>query len=314
MEKINTTRIPDVEKPKNIDDFICKICTYIIYDPYECENCGIPYCKECITKWERISNQCPVKCDSVMRIKPAHRFIKKMLGELKIKCQNEACQTVTEISRMEYHLKECEYATLKCENEGCGEKILRKDYHEHNQICKFKLIQCERCTQTFRERDNDISSIKSHDCVKSFAENFLNMKIKVEILEKEQKENKIRIKELEDKINLLICNISYKCEIGHILTFKASWNSICATCGENEICTRWNCSTCEVNYCLNCIKILNYMCCPNAHPFSIGQVDEYLECDMCYMEFPYDQSSLHDRVCNFDICGDCVKNLFPNKI
>lgn len=314
MEKIDITRIPDVEKPKNIDDFICKICTYIINDPYECENCGIPYCKECITKWERISNQCPIKCDSGMRIKPAHRFIKKMLGELKIKCKNEACQIVIELSRMEYHLKECEYAAIQCTNDGCEEKILRKDYQKHNEICKFKIIQCERCTERFRENDNYISLIKSHDCVRLLVENARGLNIKLQSLVKKNEENEIKIKELEHKMNLLVCNISYKCESGHNLTFRASWNSTCASCGENEICTRWICSICEVNYCLNCVKILNYICCPNAHSFSLEQVDEYLECDMCYMEFPNDQLSLHDRVCNFDICGNCVKKLFPYKI
>jgi hypothetical protein len=314
MEKIDINRIPDDEKPKNFDDFICKICTYIIHDPYECENCGIPYCKDCLTKWEMRSNQCPIKCDTVMKTKPAHKFIKKMLGELKIKCKNQDCGIVIEISRMNYHLKECEYEILKCPNEECAEKISRKDLEKHREACKFKTIQCERCAESFRDKEQNVMSLlESHDCVKSLSDKLRSLNLNYETLMKKNEENEKTIKDLKYSMDLLLFNISYKCENGHNLIFRKTWDSTCASCDLDEICTRWGCTECDVNYCLDCIKILNHVCCPNAHTFIYGASEEILECDLCRMEVQSGPMSLHDRVCNFDLCEGCVKKLFPYK-
>ena len=295
IKKLDPNRIE--EKPKNLDDFICKICTFIIHDPHECETCGIPYCKDCLEKWKFISNQCPLKCNSQMKIKPAHRFIKKMLGELKIKCGNEDCPVVTEICRLDYHLRECEYMIMKCENEECEEKIKKRELLKHKETCKFKTLQCERCSEKFRDtsRQNleikdelensssDFVNLQTHDCIKSLSNNLKNLSEKFELLFKKNEKNEKKVKELRDKTNLLMSNFSYKCGSGHNVTFRATWDSTCLTCNRSGICTRWECAECDSNYCLSCIRIYNPVFCPNSHTFLIGQNVEF-QCDLCNLE------------------------------
>ena len=323
IKKLDPNRIE--EKPKNLEDFICKICTFIINDPHECETCGIPYCKDCLQKWKFISNQCPMKCNPPMKIKPAHRFIKKMLGELKIKCENEECPVVIELCRLDYHLKECEYLIVRCPNGECEEKITKRELEKHKETCKFKTLQCERCSEKFRDipkqnleinEESDISSVdlvnlQTHDCIKSLSNNLKCLTEKFELLFKKNEKNEKQIKELSNKTNLLSSNFSYKCGSGHNITFTATWESTCATCNRSDICTRWECTECESNYCGNCIRIINPVFCPNLHTFLIGGNVEF-QCDLCCLEKVGGNSSIHDNVCDFDVCEGCVEVLFPN--
>jgi len=107
-------------------------------------------------------------------------------------------------------------------------------------------------------------------------------------------------------------NISYKCDNAHPLIFKATWTSTCSCCGLIKICTRWECVTCKKNYCLDCIRLLNYVFCPNFHTFLYGDRGNFL-CDICGAKKTQGGAlSLHDPVCDFDLCDNCVIKLFPS--
>ena len=120
------------------------------------------------------------------------------------------------------------------------------------------------------------------------------------------------IKELIDKTTVLMCNITYRCDNAHPLVFKPKWTSTCSCCGLIKICTRWECSTCNKYYCLDCVKLLNSVYCPNFHTFLFGDRGNYL-CDICGgKKTRGGELSMHDPVCDFDVCDLCVVKLFPN--
>ncbi len=97
-----------------------------------------------------------------------------------------------------------------------------------------------------------------------------------------------------------------------MLLFKANWTSTCSCCGLIKICTRWECITCKKNYCLDCIKLLNYAFCPNYRTFLFGDRGNFF-CDICgAKKTTGGPLSLHDPVCDFDVCDYCVQKLFPN--
>jgi len=332
--KIDPCHIPENDCPKNLDDFICKICAYLIYDPYECENCGTPYCKDCIEVWHQKSGSCPIKCGQTLKIKPAHRFIRKMINEIKVKCQNKNCPVVTTYEKVFAHLEDCEYNEIKCPNIGCSEKFLKKEQNEHLKVCKFKVIKCERCCEivipvisiegtksinilnedkkSTSENNSDQLIYPNHDCIKILSTNLKELRQDYNHLVMKTKKYEKDIKELIDKTTVLMCNITYRCDNAHPLVFKPKWTSTCSCCGLIKICTRWECSSCNKFYCLDCVKLLNSVYCPNFHTFLFGDRGNYL-CDICGgKKTRGGDLSLHDPVCDFDVCDTCVVKLFPN--
>jgi hypothetical protein len=321
MQKFDTKQIPEGEIPKNIDDLICKICTYILHDPHECENCGTPYCKDCIDEWHKKSSQCPIKCGGTLKIKPAHRFVKKMLGELQINCPNKSCSKIVKLEQVPSHLKICEYSEIKCTNDECKEKLLRKDLSEHLIICKFKVLICEKCNEKIELKGKNLNKqmidenelMKEHDCLKILSLRVKKLTIDSENLESKNKIFEKEIIELKEKTNLLYCSINYKCDMAHPLVFRANWSCSCSCCGLIKVCVRWECTTCKKKYCLDCIKLLSPNFCPNFHTFFYGNKGNFI-CDICGAKKTHGgEMSLHDPVCDFDLCENCVVKLFPSK-
>lgn len=321
MNKLDVSNVPEEEKPKNMDDFICRICAFILHDPHECENCGTPYCKDCLEAWHQRSAQCPLKCGATLKIKPAHRFLKKMLGELVVKCPTNDCPEMVNISRLDQHMKKCQFLLVKCSNQECEEYFPRKDIKNHEEICKHKELQCERCLEKIKiikpEDENEIIVGENpingkHDCIKLLSEKTTNLSLQIEKLVKKNENYEKEVMKLKNRTNLMMSNMSYKCDQAHPLIFKANWTSACSCCGLIKICTRWECSLCKKNYCLDCIRLLNSVFCPNLHTFIYGDRGNFL-CDICGAKKTQGGSlSLHDPVCDFDLCDNCVIKLFPN--
>ena len=38
---------------------ICKICNYVLVNPFECSNCTAPYCSKCIYTYLKTNQNCP---------------------------------------------------------------------------------------------------------------------------------------------------------------------------------------------------------------------------------------------------------------
>jgi len=134
-----------------------------------------------------------------------------------------------------------------------------------------------------------------------------------EQIDKINKSYEKEIVDLKYKTNLLICNISYKCDLAHPLVFRANWSCSCSCCGLIKVCVRWECQTCKKKYCLDCIRLLSPNLCPNFHKFVYGNIGNFI-CDICGAKKTHGgELSLHDPICDFDLCEICVVKLFPNK-
>jgi chaperonin cofactor prefoldin len=310
MNKIDPNQLANI--PENLDDFICKICTFIIQDPHECEGCGTPYCKDCIEAWHKRSSQCPIKCGSTLNIKPAHRFIRKMLNELNVRCPMLGCSEVLKLEYLNKHLDvDCQFLLIKCKNSDCKEYIMRKDIQQHLENCVFKEINCKNCNEIIKINNNAMVDDSEHNCIQILSERVSSMKRTIEVLEKKACDSEVNLQELKSQTRLLLSNISYKCDNAHPLIFKATWTSTCSCCGLIKMCTRWECSTCNKNYCLDCIRLLNHIYCPNFHTFVYGNRGNFL-CDICGAKKTHGGPlSLHDPVCDFDLCDTCSVKLFP---
>lgn len=330
MNKIDVSNIS--EDSKNVDDFICRICCFILQDPYECENCGTPYCKDCIEAWNQRSSFCPIKCGKTLRIKPAHRFIKKMLGELKVKCITQDCPEVFMLGTLDTHLNVCQFLSVKCTFEDCDTYVMRKELDKHMKECEHQEEICQTCsekikikksTQNLKEKQNEVKSDENmikmcsertdkHNCIKILSDRIKGLSCDNESLHKKCENYEKDITILKEKTDLLMCNIAYKCDLAHLLTFRANSSSTCSCCGLIKICTRWECETCKKMYCLDCIKLLNSKYCPNYHTFIFGNLGNFM-CDTCGSKKTNGGPlSLHDPVCDLDLCEICVIKLFPN--
>jgi hypothetical protein len=124
---------------------VCVICTGIIIDPSQCENCENTFCKICIDKWLTQSQSCPYKCKE-FSIKNSCRTIKNLLEKLTFKCPF--------------------LCNLDLEYSYTG--IIK-----HLKICTIKKTFCYIC-----------NSLVYSSQIKNFSE-FQNLKNKIEILEEE---------------------------------------------------------------------------------------------------------------------------------
>ena len=97
---------------------ICNICTGIIYNPVQCQECDNCFCKVCIDDWFCKSKSCPFKCGS-NSFKDS-RLAKSILSDLVIKCPL-GCPKEIDYGKIEFHLNECEKNYVNCYN--CNSKV-----------------------------------------------------------------------------------------------------------------------------------------------------------------------------------------------
>ena len=126
------------------DFYKCIICSKIMINPTDCENCGHSFCNECIS-----ISKCPYGCEK-KAFKSASMGIKNLLNNLKFKCFNEGCEEIISYSDVKAHDNNCPFQKLACPNDGCSEQLLKKDLKNHiKNICKFTLKKCPYCNYKF---------------------------------------------------------------------------------------------------------------------------------------------------------------------
>ena len=126
------------------DFYKCSICSKIMINPTDCENCGHSFCYECISK-----TKCPFGCEK-KNLKPASNGITNLLNNLKFKCSNEGCKEVINYIDVKTHENLCLFQKMICPNKECGEQVLKKDLEKHiKEECKYTMINCENCEYKF---------------------------------------------------------------------------------------------------------------------------------------------------------------------
>lgn len=296
-----------IDPPTNLDDLTCSICSFILLDIVECENCGTPYCRDCLTEWHKKSLHCPLKCGATLVIKPGHRFLRRMVEDLNVKCANDPCPITYKISEDLNHKKICQFHPEICpfSKEGCKKLIRRADMEQHVMTCEHKVQYCSDCG----EKSNNVNGEK-HNCIKTLTSKILELNLVNDSLMKSYINLEKEFLTMKEKMNVLLVSIIYKCDHGHNLVFRANWNETCSCCGVIKKCTRWECLTCAKCYCLDCIKLICSKVCPNMHVFSNNEPGHYI-CDKCGAKKSNNsQESIHDRICEFDLCENCANSMF----
>ena len=126
------------------DFYKCSICSKIMINPTDCENCGHSFCYECISK-----TKCPFGCEN-KNLKPASNGITNLLNNLKFKCINEGCEEIINYIDVKTHENLCPFQKMICPNKECNEQLIKKDIEKHiKDDCKYTMIKCENCGYKF---------------------------------------------------------------------------------------------------------------------------------------------------------------------
>ncbi|XP_068142690.1 E3 ubiquitin-protein ligase NRDP1 [Drosophila tropicalis] len=128
------------------EELLCPICTDILENPVQSPICEHAYCKECIGKWIREKNNCPVDRTQLSnsQLVPASRLMRAMLGRLKIKCCyfENGCPEVVQLEDFRSHLASCDHnpkMDIKC-SKGCGLTVPKDEMSEHNCVVKLREL------------------------------------------------------------------------------------------------------------------------------------------------------------------------------
>jgi len=149
------------EKDIDISNLICPICYYILKQPRFCSlnNNSHSFCKECIDKYLKINNNCPM-CKNIFENKRKTE-IENELYKLEFKClfYKEGCTKI--VNYLEYfnHIKICKYNNLlyKCqidkysyskkEFEKCNFIGNKDEIKEHFKVCAYTEYKCIFCNE-----------------------------------------------------------------------------------------------------------------------------------------------------------------------
>ena len=104
----------DKEKAK---DLICPICLQLLVNPINCseEINSHSFCKECIDKYLKEKNKCPI-CQLNFKYIISHKTIDE-LNSLYFQCvfEKEGCNKIVSYSEYFNHINNCKYNKMKYE-------------------------------------------------------------------------------------------------------------------------------------------------------------------------------------------------------
>ena len=132
-----------------IEELICPICEYLVWDAKMCKVCEKSYCKVCINKWLlKSTGKCPNRCK--YETIELSRTIKNLLNKVQIKCLNneKGCNEMIGYEQYENHYKNCNYNLWKCK--GCGLQDIKQKILAHIDDCDKNKEQCPYCKQFFK--------------------------------------------------------------------------------------------------------------------------------------------------------------------
>ena len=134
----------------------CGVCMNVLKDPVMCQGNEHLCCRACIIPYLRISQTCPTCMEplTVETLRPASRGIRRLLAELKIRCEfyDRGCGEFIELENLERHVRDCGFAPAVCSNEGCRLEVNQRDLlHHETVVCEHRRVQCHSCSDIKRE-------------------------------------------------------------------------------------------------------------------------------------------------------------------
>ncbi|EGC36932.1 hypothetical protein DICPUDRAFT_18495, partial [Dictyostelium purpureum] len=149
------------------EDFMCQICSEIIYNKLmrQCLN-GHVFCEECwksslVRKKECCVCRVPVKSiDELSR----NRTIENLFLKTKIHCpfsleqvnfqikDENGCKEVLLVENLKSHMDKCLFQIIDCKfsKEGCTKRFKKQLLEDHIKECEYRFISCSDCGMDFR--------------------------------------------------------------------------------------------------------------------------------------------------------------------
>jgi len=162
-------QIEEVSNPKEVvllRSLECPIDNMIPLDQaVVCKKCETIYCQDCIDKWKKTNNICPMRCSPMELSDFRNTILAQQMDKIKVKCKNEeyGCFEKVLLKDQTSHLTKCLYNIIECSQ--CHEKVCEGFFINHlMNDCKSMMIKCFVCLTKLH-----VSELQSH--LKSCQEN-----------------------------------------------------------------------------------------------------------------------------------------------
>ena len=130
------------------ENFTCSVCNCLAWDPIFCPKCDRPFCRACITNYEK-SKICPFKCE-INSFREITRMEKNYLNKIKIRCTNVGCSRYIPYTDYIKHLEKCNLRKYHCKNYPCKEEGYIYDMITHSKNCPYRIVECPKCKQNIK--------------------------------------------------------------------------------------------------------------------------------------------------------------------
>lgn len=130
---------------EELPDYLrCSICLCCLHNPYQTP-CGHRFCKDCITPvMNSPQNFCPQDRTVIDTTNTyPDNAVRLQINRLKIKCPQQGCDWVGELSDKTDHLQKCTFVEDACSL--CDRRVQRAYMELHLTTCPNRRIKCEHC-------------------------------------------------------------------------------------------------------------------------------------------------------------------------
>ena len=134
-----------------LEEWKCKICDSLVYEPKICTVCNHAFCNECIKKFIQSQNKykCIYKCAN-SNIREMNRMDKSYIDNIKLRCQHKGCNHFIKYNDYKDHLEKCKYRLYHCKNKPCKVEGILSVIKEHSKHCQYRIVSCYKCNMTYR--------------------------------------------------------------------------------------------------------------------------------------------------------------------
>ena len=149
------------------DVIICCICTGILYNPQQCSVCENNFCLDCISKWRKSRNSCPMKCENFI-FKESSKLVKKMLNKLQFTCLNNCTSTLNYTDLFNHLNYECPERYIYCSECGEESKVKHFLYHKSKELKELDKILNEYKTKLLTLENTNVLLLEENNSLKEF--------------------------------------------------------------------------------------------------------------------------------------------------